>query len=262
MRHKIRKGPLLLIVIILVTLAVTATRVISHVRAGSGNAVEKVFDGDSILMADGREIRYIGIDTPETGGNRPAEYGGTEAKRLNETLVGSREVRLEFDRELTDYYGRTLAYVYADEAMVNLELVRAGVALAVPYPPNLKHQQEFADAMEEARLAGRGLWADPERWMIRVDDAARYTGESKTVVGRVTSTGASAAGVFLNFGPDYTTDFTAFIPRNELGYFSEAGIVDPAGYYRDRTVEVTGSIHERNGPSITVRHPGQIYVGR
>ncbi len=255
-----RRTPFVLISITVLTLAVAATGVVSFMRADTGAAVKRVFDGDSILLSDGREIRYIGIDAPETGGNRPAEYGGDRAADANEKLIDSKEIRLELDRELKDHYGRTLAYVYVGDEMVNREMVRSGVALAVPYPPNLKYEMELFEAMDEARRARRGLWAEPNRWMVSVDEAARYIGESKTVVGRVTSTGAVGAGVFLNFGPDYKTDFTAFIPRDDLGYFSGAGIVNPADHYRGKTLEITGSIYERNGPSITLRHPHQIYV--
>jgi len=258
-RVKKKTTPVALIIVIL-ALAAAAAGVFSFARPDAGLVVSKVFDGDSVLLSDGREIRYIGIDAPETGGNRPAEYGGEAAADLNERLVGNNTVRLESDVEAKDRYGRTLAYVYVGDTMVNRELVLAGVALASPYPPNLKHQNEFSTAMEEARLGKRGLWADPDRWMVRTDDAGKYLGQSKTVVGRVLSTGAAGAGVFLNFGPDYTPDFTAFIPRKDLWYFQREGIADPADYYRGKTVEVTGTIHEKNGPSITVEHPGQIYV--
>ena len=258
-RLKNKTTPVAFIIVIL-TLAAAAAGVVSFVRPDEGLVVSKVFDGDSVLLSDGREIRYIGMDAPETGGNRPVEYGGTAAADLNERLVDKKAVRLEFDVEPKDHYGRTLAYVYVGDTMVNRELVRSGVALAAPYPPNLKHQNELSAAMEEARREKRGLWANPDRWMVRADDAGKYLGQSKTVIGRVLSTGTVGAGVFLNFGPDYTTDFTAFIPRNDLWYFQKEGIDDPADYYRGKTVEVTGTIHEKNGPSITVGHPGQIYV--
>lgn len=261
MKFKTKKAPLLFVSIVLLTLAVTATRVVSYVRAQPGEVViSKVFDGDSVLLSDGRQIRYIGIDAPETGGNRPAEFGGTEAKDLNKRLVDGKDISLEFDVEIKDRYGRTLAYVYDGQTMINRELVLSGAAPAVPYPPNLKYYKELADAMEQARREKRGLWADPGRWMVASDDAGEYIGESKTITGRVVSTGTIGTGIFLNFGLDYKTDFTAFIPADDLVYFSAAGITDPAGFFRGKTVEVTGSIYKRNGPSITVRHPGQIYM--
>lgn len=244
----------------LLALAASAAGVISFLRAPQADVVvSKVFDGDSVLLSDGREIRYIGIDAPETGGNRPAEYGGREAADLNRRLVEGKVVRLEFDIETRDGYGRTLAYVYDGDTMINREMVRAGAALAVPYPPNLGRQKELAAAMEDARNGRRGLWADTARWMVATDDAGSCVGESKTVVGTVLSAGAAAPGLFLNFGKDYRTDFTAFIPARYLVLYFANG-ADPTAAYRGRVVEVTGTISERNGPSITVTHPAQIYV--
>lgn len=241
-------------------LAASAAGVISFLRAPQSDVVvSKVFDGDSILLSDGREIRYIGIDAPETGGNRPAEYGGREAADLNIRLVEGKAVRLEFDIEARDRYGRTLAYVYDGDTMINRELVRAGAALAVPYPPNLGRQKELAAAMEEARRGRKGLWAETGRWMVAAEDAGRFIGESKTVVGTVLSAGVAAPGLFLNFGTDYKTDFTAFIPAQYLPVYFGNG-ADPSVVYRGRTVEITGTINERNGPSITVTHPAQIYA--
>lgn len=260
MRRTAATVPLVIVVIVLLALA-SAAGVISFVRGPQTDvAVSKVYDGDTLALSDGREIRYIGIDAPETGGNRPAEFGGNEAAELNERLVARKRIRLEFDVEATDRYGRTLAYVYDGDTMINRELVLAGVALAVPYPPNLKHERELTAAMDEARRAGRGLWADPGRWMVPSGDAAAYIGQSKTVVGRVLSMGAVGSGLFINFGPDYKTDFTAFIPARYLVLYFGGPAADPTALYRGRVVEVTGTVYEKNGPSITVTHPDQIYV--
>jgi endonuclease YncB( thermonuclease family) len=261
MRFRIKKAPLTLTLIVLIALAASAAGVISFMRAPeTGLVVSKVFDGDSIVLSDGREIRYIGIDAPETGGNRPAEYGGKEAADLNERLAAEKEIRLEFDVEAKDHYGRTLAYVYVGDTMINRELVAAGVAPAVSYPPNLRHVKELSAAMDEARRARRGLWADTGRWMVDANEAGDYIGESKTVVGRVLSTGVVRAGIFLNFGSDFKTDFTAFIPTQYLTLYFMTAVADPTLAYRGRVIEVTGTINERNGPTIRVTHPDQIYI--
>ncbi len=222
--------------------------------------VKKVFDGDSILLLDGREIRYIGIDAPETSGKKPQEYYGGEARELNEDLVLGKEVRLEFDVEKKDIYDRTLAYVYLGDVMINLEMVKAGCALAVPYPPNLTHQEELCEVMLRARKEKAGIWENPDVWMITTDEAGRYIGLSKTVVGRVIHSDTNSAGTFLNFGDDFSRDFTAFIPKKYHSLFYDQSILDPAGKYLGRLVEVTGTLWEKNGPSITVRHPCQIYI--
>jgi micrococcal nuclease len=254
------KTKVLLVIAILaiITLVVLATRVISF--STSPVFVAKVFDGDSILLSDNREIRYIGIDAPETGGKRPREYGGEEAKHLNERHVLGKEVELQYDVEKKDTYGRTLAYVRVNGMFVNKELVSEGVAIALPYPPNLLYHEELKEAMGEARRMGRGLWAEQDQWIIGYLDADRYIGESKTVLGRTLHTDVTKAGIFLNYGADFRTDFTVFIPRKDFGYFDKAGIMDPAAYYDGKLIEVTGTIKEYNGASIMVRHPDQIHI--
>ncbi|MDD4879863.1 MAG: thermonuclease family protein, partial [Candidatus Omnitrophica bacterium] len=81
--------------------------------------VARVIDGDTVVLEDGRHVRYIGMDTPERG--KPY-YG--EAKKENERLVKGKTVKLEYDVGKADKYGRTLAYVYVDNIFVNAELVK------------------------------------------------------------------------------------------------------------------------------------------
>ena len=118
--------------------------------------VTKVIDGDTIEIAGGFKVRYIGIDTPEVYPQR--EWYGLEAWRKNEELVGGKVVRLEKDVSERDRYGRLLRYVYVDGLFVNAELVRLGYARAKAYPPDTKYQELLERSGEEARAAGRGLW--------------------------------------------------------------------------------------------------------
>lgn len=69
-------------------------------------------------------------------------------------------MRLVYDVERTDRYGRTLAYVYRspDALFVNVALVRDGYARVATYPPNVAHVDQFRAAETEAREADRGLW--------------------------------------------------------------------------------------------------------
>lgn len=117
----------------------------------------RIVDGDTVACDDGRRIRLLLIDAPEM------DQGpfGRVARRVLEELapVGTR-VMLERDVEAFDRYGRTLAYLHlADGRIVNEELLRAGVAVVSVYPPNVQHVDRFRRAVEEAREAGRGLWA-------------------------------------------------------------------------------------------------------
>jgi len=123
--------------------------------------VERIIDGDTIVLKGGERIRYIGIDTPEM---RPEEPYAKEATELNAILVDSREVRLEYDEERIDPFGRTLAYVYVKvwdvEVFVNEYLVQLGYAKVATYPPNVKYRDVFIAAEKVARDKKLGVWGN------------------------------------------------------------------------------------------------------
>ena len=123
--------------------------------------VAKVVDGDTIELTDGRKVRYLGIDTPETvHPSKPVQCFGKEASDYNKSLVGGQYVRLVRDVEDKDKYGRLLRYVYMEDGtFVNLALVAQGYAYAYTYPPNVAHAKEFVAAQAQARTSGTGLWA-------------------------------------------------------------------------------------------------------
>jgi micrococcal nuclease len=134
-------------------------------RPAAGDAViEHVVDGDTVdVDLDGRDerVRLIGIDTPETKDqDSPVECYGPEASALTELLIPpGTAVRLERDVEARDDYGRLLAYVHRrDGLFVNLELARQGAATVLTIRPNTAYADVIADAADDARRAGRGLW--------------------------------------------------------------------------------------------------------
>ncbi len=124
--------------------------------------VSRVVDGDTVeVRLGGREedVRYIGVDTPETvKPDTPVQCFGPQASAFNHALVEDRRVRLVFGVERRDVYGRLLAYVYLGERFVNAELVRRGLARTLTIPPN----DRFADRLKRLEIAaaraGRGLW--------------------------------------------------------------------------------------------------------
>jgi len=106
-------------------------------------------------------VRYIGIDTPEV--HNGFEWMGQEASQVNAELVAGGQVILEKDVSETDQYGRLLRYVWVDDGngllLVNLELLRRGVAQISTYPPDVKYADSiYLDAQREARDAGIGVW--------------------------------------------------------------------------------------------------------
>jgi micrococcal nuclease len=125
--------------------------------------VIRAVDGDTILAAVGgkREyVRYIGVDTPETvKPGTPVQCFGPQAHRFNQRLVEGRSVRLRFDAERRDRYGRLLAYVYRGRRLVNEELVRGGYGRTLTIAPNDRFARRFARLEARAGRRGRGLWS-------------------------------------------------------------------------------------------------------
>ena len=126
-------------------------------------AVVKVTDGDTIrvlLRGVSERVRLIGVDTPEVPWyDGTGECFGVEAAKYLERRASRRTVRLVFDLERRDRYGRLLAYVYIGPELVNLTLVRLGLATADPVRPNTRFAAAFARAESGARAHGRGLWS-------------------------------------------------------------------------------------------------------
>ncbi|MGN6217002.1 MAG: thermonuclease family protein [Solirubrobacterales bacterium] len=124
--------------------------------------VLRVIDGDTIeVRVDGRteDVRYIGIDTPETvKPGTPVQCFGPRAHRFNSHLVEGRRVRLVFGVERRDVYGRLLAYVHLGPRFVNAELVRRGFARTLEIAPNTRFAGRFKRLEMAAARAGKGLW--------------------------------------------------------------------------------------------------------
>ena len=153
---------------LLVAVAIVLARPWEQVRLGGelpGSAIAYVLravDGDTIevRLEGGREdVRYIGIDTPETvKPGTPVQCFGPQAHHFNARLVTHRRVRLVFGVERRDVYGRLLAYVYLGDRFVNAELARRGLALTLTIPPNDRFAGRFKRLQMAAARAGRGLW--------------------------------------------------------------------------------------------------------
>jgi micrococcal nuclease len=124
--------------------------------------VKRVVDGDTLLLDSGERVRLIGIDTPESvKPDTPPEPYGHEASEFTKGLAEGRDVRLEFDTHREDQYGRTLAYVYLGDLLLNEEIVRQGFSRAeTRFHFRSDFQKRFLTAEAEAREAHRGIWSD------------------------------------------------------------------------------------------------------
>ncbi|OQX65426.1 MAG: nuclease (SNase domain-containing protein) [Deltaproteobacteria bacterium] len=129
----------------------------------SGNAyyrVRFVYDGDTIELENGEKVRYLGIDAPEVDHEGTgSQFMAHAAWKFNRTLLKGAEVRLERDREKRDHYGRLLAYVFLRNGkMVNVLMVRNGLAHVMFYPSNLRYRRILLESQRAAMKEKRGIW--------------------------------------------------------------------------------------------------------
>jgi micrococcal nuclease len=137
--------------------------------------VRRVVDGDTLVLENGDKVRLIGIDTPEMHESdkldRDSKRSGEDRRTIQELgkrsflfvkdLIEGKQVSLEFDLERRDRYGRLLAYVFLkdkNQTFVNAEIVKAGYASLMTFPPNIKYADLFLKLYQEARVNKRGLW--------------------------------------------------------------------------------------------------------
>ena len=125
-------------------------------QPGSSCKVSRVSDGDTFRCTDGRRVRLIGIDSPES---RQQPFATTARAALLKLLPLGAVVRLEPDVAQTDYYGRQLAYVWVGSTLVNESMVRDGWAMLYTVPPNVRYSERLRAAQNEARAKGTGLWS-------------------------------------------------------------------------------------------------------
>ncbi|MFC1667147.1 thermonuclease family protein [Candidatus Omnitrophota bacterium] len=261
---------ILVLVVAFVAITLPVARFLQHAGIRSGDNkkafyVSRVIDGDTIELSNGETLRYIGIDTPELKEKigsvwvyKPKPYA-KEAKDFNQELVKGKPVRLEFDVQKRDKYRRLLAYVYSEDKMVNLEILRQGYAMIYTYPPNVKYTDLFLTAQQEARENNNGLWMDLEENIISASEAKNNIGLVRIVEAGVTGTYLSKRVLTLNC----RDNFKVVIFKNNLRYFPKTILRSPDTYFKHKTIRACGLIKTYKGSCEIILHdPSQLEILR
>lgn len=136
-----------------------------------------VADGDTITVVSDRDgkrykIRLKGIDCPETehGGREHGQDFGEEAKRFTGDFALKQQVSVQVYGK--DRYQRLLAVISRGEQVLNLELVKAGLAYVFVFGKE-SPLPGYLEAETEARKSQRGFWK--ATWQIRPKLYRRYS---------------------------------------------------------------------------------------
>jgi endonuclease YncB( thermonuclease family) len=225
--------------------------------------VAGVTDGATLVLADGRTVTLAGVETPLPpldASDRPSPAASAAHAALA-LAVGGVPVRVAAVGSQPDRYGRWRANVFGpDGQVVAARLVGEGLARVHRLPGDPPCVLALLDAERGARIAARGMWADPAyRIRSALDPAlSAETGTYALVAGQIFSIGHGDVMIFVNFGHDYGHDFTVMIAPSEARALTEARVdVDRLAGKR---VLVRGMIEDNGGPAIRLGHPTDIEV--
>ncbi len=215
--------------------------------------VEKIFDGDTVKLTDGRHLRFIAINTPELASKtRPAQPMAEAAKQsLVGLLARDKTLQLRYDAERKDRHGRLLAHPFlSDGRNLTHQLIRAGLGFHIVVPPNLLLLDCYQQAEADARRQQQGLWQLAAYQPRPAHKLGANAGGFLRVTGHVSRVGESRSAYWLNLG----RGFALRLPKADIGYFPFA----PASL-ENKTLTVRGWAYSRRGElRMNLRHPASI----
>ena len=163
--------------------------------------VEKVVDGDTVVLANGLHLRYRNIDTPELIFVREAPQPfAIKATERNRALVEGRTVTVEITPENTDKYGRLLGtLILPDGRHVEEVLAEEGLGKVVEFDRDDPGLQMLKSAQAAASAAGRGVWS-----RTAADTAAKFIASSTSKIYHVPGCAKAA-----NIKPENLAEFVS-----------------------------------------------------
>jgi micrococcal nuclease len=189
---------------------------------GDTGQVIVVYDGDTIQVRfeDGRvqKARLIGIDSPEIEDERDdVRFLAYTAKRFAFYHLFHKRVKIEYDWERTDKYGRLLVYVWTEElGLFNEYILKEGYASAfIKFPFKKEYIKRFVAAEKRARKLEKGLWKKEPFLTIAAKDTLSNVGKLLTVKYYCTEVRTRGNFIFLNS----SGEFSALIPRAQISLF-------------------------------------------
>jgi micrococcal nuclease len=216
---------------------------------------------DVLVLRDGRAVHLEGIRLPHAAQDHaPATIADQAFQVLNGMARGQKlVVTAILPKE--DRYDRVRGQVFNEDSpdpWLQRTLLKTGMARVDIAPDRTECAAELYGAEGEARAAHLGLWALPAYAVRNPDGLGFDTGTFQIVQGTVLSADMKDGRAYIDFGPDWKTDFTVTIAPVDMANFRREG-VDPRDY-AGKTIRVRGIVQQFNGPEIEIANPEQIEV--
>ncbi|NIR28133.1 MAG: thermonuclease family protein [Gammaproteobacteria bacterium] len=210
-----------------------------------------VYDGDTVRLADGRDIRLIGLDTPEMNHDtgRPEPFARDARRTLRRLLEASGPVGLRHGAERRDRYGRQLAHLYHRGDNAGMRLLEQGLATLLVIPPNLAYLECYRAAERRARHARRGLWSLPRYQPLTASALPRGARGYRVVSGPVTRIGRGRHSTWIELAAGA---LALRVAREDIEHFRGLEWQTLIG----RRVEARGWVYRHRGEArMRLRHP-------
>lgn len=213
-----------------------------------------VVDGDTVVLDDGRLVRLLGVNAPELGHDgAPDEPLARAARTRLSQLVQGRRVRLRFETQTEDHYGRLLAHlILHDSTDVQALLLREGLAFLVAIPPDVGAVGHYAQNEQAARAARRGVWRLAYYRPIAADAVAGTATGFRRVTGVVRHVGVGRNLIYL----DLSRTVALVIPKSDWHYFGGSAL-----RFKGARVEASGWLTRHDGRyHLRVGHPAVLRI--
>lgn len=132
--------------------------------------LDKCIDGDTASFKISKEIkktRFLAIDTMEvnSGSVESMKYGKMAKDFTCSKLKKAKKITLEYDAnsDKEDKYGRVLAFVYADDELLQKSLIKEGLARVYYVYGDYKYLDELKTEEEIAKKNKIGIWSMNEK---------------------------------------------------------------------------------------------------
>jgi endonuclease YncB( thermonuclease family) len=200
--------------------------------------VQRVVDGDTLRLSDGRSVRMIGLNTPELGkqGRSDEPFAVAARKRLQALVdVSGGRVGLLPGKQVKDHYGRTLAHIYSTSgANLEAQMLADGLGFQVAVAPNVDLVACQQAAERSARKAGLGLWRQSP--VLKAEQIQRSG--FAVISGRVSKVQRNRGGIWI----ELQDSLVLRVAPNLVGQFDNARLQALKG----KQIEARGWIVDRS----------------
>ena len=217
--------------------------------------VTHVYDGDTVKLANGDNIRLIGINTPEMNFDTgtPEPYA-VKAKRFLEKRVLKNKVGIKYGSEKKDKYKRKLAHIFLlDGTNIQHEILKSGLAFSISIPPNLWQHNCYQNAEKYAQKKQSGVWKSPYFKPVNAKNINKNHLGFKIITGKIDSVKHTEKSIWLKF----SEKMALRVDKKDLHYFKNTKLGDLKG----KQITARGWISlYKNKFSIRLKHPDAMSV--